>query len=238
MVDVEDKVIEYARAGAPLRDRGCGQATGRRRLTLKAYRLEGAEAAYEPVQVNERGWAWLEPLGLWLGVKVNPDTGGRLALFDPETGFGDRRLHGDPRRARCGHARADACRKSCPTPRPRPGTTPKPVPTPDPARADAEAVPTREPRPAPTPKPVPGPGPGPVPTPRPTAQAGRLHGSEAKILVRRPDQSTGRPRNLSDDASLTANGILGEGSPIVQSSLDLFHRLAPTLRNREQRKYF
>ncbi len=64
------------------------EATGRRRLTLKAYRLKGRRRAYEPVKVNERGWAWLEPLGLWLGVKVNPDTGGdRLALFDPETGL-------------------------------------------------------------------------------------------------------------------------------------------------------
>ncbi len=64
------------------------EATGRRRLTLKAYRLKGRRRAYEPVKVNERGWAWLEPLGLWLGVKANPDTGGdRLALFDPETGL-------------------------------------------------------------------------------------------------------------------------------------------------------
>ncbi len=64
------------------------EAAGRRRLTLKAYRLKGRRRAYEPVQVNERGWAWLEPLGLWLGVKVNLDTGGdRLALFDPETGL-------------------------------------------------------------------------------------------------------------------------------------------------------
>jgi hypothetical protein len=28
--------------------------------------------------------AWLEPVGLWLGVKVNPETGGdRLVLIDP-----------------------------------------------------------------------------------------------------------------------------------------------------------
>ncbi len=89
VVDVEDKVIEYARARVPhyvIAD--VDEATGRRRLTLKAYRLKGRRRAYEPVKVNERGWAWLEPLGLWLGVKVNPDTGGdRLALFDPETGL-------------------------------------------------------------------------------------------------------------------------------------------------------
>ncbi|MGO9917005.1 MAG: Uma2 family endonuclease, partial [Isosphaeraceae bacterium] len=89
VVDVEDKVIEYARARVPhyvIAD--VDEATGRRRLTLKAYRLKGRRRAYEPVKVNERGWAWLEPLGLWLGVKANPDTGGdRLALFDPETGL-------------------------------------------------------------------------------------------------------------------------------------------------------
>jgi Uma2 family endonuclease len=87
-VDVEDKVIEYARARVPhyvIAD--VDEATGRRRLTLKAYRLTGRKRSYEQVELNERGWAWLEPLGLWLGVKVSPETGGdRLALFDPQAG--------------------------------------------------------------------------------------------------------------------------------------------------------
>jgi Uma2 family endonuclease len=89
VLDVEDKVVEYARARVPqyvIAD--VDEATGRRRLVLKAYRLEGRRRTYEPVKLNERGWAWLKPLGLWLGVKVNPDTGGdRLALFDPTTGL-------------------------------------------------------------------------------------------------------------------------------------------------------
>jgi hypothetical protein len=87
VLDVEDKVIEYARARVPhyvIAD--VDEATGRRRLMLNAYRLKGRKGTYEPVKLNERGWAWLEPLRLWLGVKVNADTGGdRLALFDPET---------------------------------------------------------------------------------------------------------------------------------------------------------
>jgi colicin import membrane protein len=87
VVDVEDKVIEYARAGVPhyvIAD--VDEATARRRLTLKAYRLKGRRRTYEPVKLNDRGWAWLEPLRLWLGVKVNPDTGGdRLVLFNPDT---------------------------------------------------------------------------------------------------------------------------------------------------------
>jgi colicin import membrane protein len=88
VVDVDDKVVEYARARVPhyvIAD--VDEATGRR-LVLKAYRLKGRRRTYEPVKLNERGWAWLEPLGLWLGVKLNPDTGGdRLALFDPQTGL-------------------------------------------------------------------------------------------------------------------------------------------------------
>jgi hypothetical protein len=62
------------------------EAAGRRRLVLRAYRLQGRRRTYEPVELNER--AWLEAVGLWLGVKTNPHTGGdRLALFDPQTGL-------------------------------------------------------------------------------------------------------------------------------------------------------
>ena len=99
------------------------EAAGRRRLTLKAYRLKGRKRAYEPVQVNERGWAWLEPLGLWLGVKVNADTGGdRLALFDPETGL-EIADYTAVRRMRGGRRAAEAAQ----TPKPRPAPTPRPA---------------------------------------------------------------------------------------------------------------
>jgi Uma2 family endonuclease len=89
VLDVKNKVVEYAKARVPhyvIAD--VDEATGRRRLVLIAYRLRGRRRTYEPVKLNERGWAWLEPLGLWLGVKVNRDTGGdRLALFEPTTGL-------------------------------------------------------------------------------------------------------------------------------------------------------
>jgi hypothetical protein len=49
------------------------------------YRLE--QGAYRKVALDRQGRAWLEPVGLWLGVTVNPETGGdRLALIDPATG--------------------------------------------------------------------------------------------------------------------------------------------------------
>jgi Uma2 family endonuclease len=85
ILDVETKVWEYAQARVPhyviadARERG-----NKRRLTLIAYRLKGA--AYEPEPLDERGRVWLEPVGLWLGVTVHPETGGdRIALIDPVT---------------------------------------------------------------------------------------------------------------------------------------------------------
>ena len=56
-----------------------------RRLTLRSHRLEGE--AYRELGLDEGARAWLEPVGLWLGVKTDPETrDDRLALFDPETG--------------------------------------------------------------------------------------------------------------------------------------------------------
>jgi Uma2 family endonuclease len=83
VTDVETKVQEYARARVPhyvIAD--AAEAKGRRKLTLRAYRLKGG--AYAPAKLDARGRAWLEPVGLWLGVAVNPETGDdRLALIDP-----------------------------------------------------------------------------------------------------------------------------------------------------------
>jgi colicin import membrane protein len=83
--DVITKVEHYARAGVPyyvIADARTVKKT--RRLKLIGYRLEGA--SYQPVPLDERGRAWLEPVGLWLGVKINPDTDGdRLVLIDPAT---------------------------------------------------------------------------------------------------------------------------------------------------------
>jgi Uma2 family endonuclease len=87
VVDVDYKVKEYAQARVPhyvIAD--VDDSTGRRRITLKAYRLKRKRWEYKPVKLNERGWAWLEPVQLWLGVKVEATTGGdRLALIDPKT---------------------------------------------------------------------------------------------------------------------------------------------------------
>jgi Uma2 family endonuclease len=83
--DVKTKVEEYARAKVPhyvIAD--VGESDGPRRLSLKRYRLKGD--AYEQVPLDEHGRAWLEPVGLWLGVRVNPDTGGeRVVLIDRAT---------------------------------------------------------------------------------------------------------------------------------------------------------
>ncbi len=84
--DVEIKVQEYAQAGVMhyviADDR---RTRGRRRLKLISYRLEHGK--YQKVELDDQGRAWLEPVQLWLGVKVNPETGeDRVALFDPVTG--------------------------------------------------------------------------------------------------------------------------------------------------------
>jgi colicin import membrane protein len=83
--DVKTKVKEYARAGVPhyvIAD--ARSVRKKRRLTLIRYRLDGK--AYQPVSLDEQGRAWLEPVALWLGVKIDPETGDdRLVLINPAT---------------------------------------------------------------------------------------------------------------------------------------------------------
>jgi len=56
-----------------------------RRLELIGYRY--ATDAYERIAPDARGWIWLDPVGLWLGVVQDPRVGcDRLACFDAETG--------------------------------------------------------------------------------------------------------------------------------------------------------
>jgi colicin import membrane protein len=85
VTDVKDKVEEYARAGVPhyvIAD--VHQVKKKRRITLIRYRLDGT--AYQPVPLDKQGRAWLEPVGLWLGVTTDPETGDdRLVLIDPAT---------------------------------------------------------------------------------------------------------------------------------------------------------
>jgi Uma2 family endonuclease len=84
--DVKTKVEQYATAKVPhyvVVD--AAEKEGRRRLMLTSYRLvDGHYVRQEP---DEHGRVWLEPAGLWLGVRIEPQTGGdRVALFDGATG--------------------------------------------------------------------------------------------------------------------------------------------------------
>ena len=85
--DLEKKVQQYARAGVAhyvVADAVEGEGK-RRRLRLLAYRLEAG--IYREVAADPQGRVWLEPVGLWLGVTTDKQTGGdRLALIDPKTG--------------------------------------------------------------------------------------------------------------------------------------------------------
>ena len=80
--DLVRKVTEYARAEVPYYVVVDAEETGNQRcLRLLCYIL-GAKG-YEKQALDQEGRAWLEPVGLWLGVKRDPRTGGdRLALFD------------------------------------------------------------------------------------------------------------------------------------------------------------
>ncbi len=84
--DVKTKVEQYAQAKVPhyvIVD--AQEKAERRRVTLTRYRL--ADGHYERQGSEEHGRVWLEPVGLWLGVRTDPQTGGdRVALFDPSTG--------------------------------------------------------------------------------------------------------------------------------------------------------
>jgi Uma2 family endonuclease len=68
--DLIHKLDHYEQAGVPyylivdLRQRG-----ELLRPRLLGYVLTGA--AYQPLQPDERGWLWLEPLRLWLGLEAN-----------------------------------------------------------------------------------------------------------------------------------------------------------------------
>jgi colicin import membrane protein len=81
--DLEDKFDYYYRAKVPLYvivdalqddDRG-------RRLRLKAYRR--TRTRYREIAPDARGWIWLEPVRVWLGVAQDPRTGcDRVVCYD------------------------------------------------------------------------------------------------------------------------------------------------------------
>ncbi len=126
------------------------ESEGSRELRLIAYELDGS--TYKRVKLDGRGRAWLEAVGLWLGVKKSPTTGGdRLVLIDPATDeeIGDYTAVNQARAAESERADAEARaarrNRSEPTPRPAPARrsrsepTPKPAPVPMPRRVSANS---------------------------------------------------------------------------------------------------
>ena len=84
--DVDIKVDYYYRAGVPLYVIAdvVEESDDARRLELIGYRR--GPQGYERVPPNDRGWIWLEPLDLWLGIVQDPQLGcDRLACFDGRT---------------------------------------------------------------------------------------------------------------------------------------------------------
>ncbi len=85
--DVGKKVGFYYRAGIPIYVivDVLEEDDFERRLELIVYRH--APDGYERIKPDERGWIWLEPIGVWLGIVPEARLGyDRLACFDPETG--------------------------------------------------------------------------------------------------------------------------------------------------------
>jgi len=85
--DVTKKVDFYHRAGVPLYVIAdvLEEDDFERRLELIVYRH--TPEANERIRPDERGWIWLEPIGVWLGVAPEARLGyDRLACFDPATG--------------------------------------------------------------------------------------------------------------------------------------------------------
>jgi Uma2 family endonuclease len=85
--DLDIKPDYYHRAGVPLYVIAdvLEEDEETRRVELIGYRY--APEGYERIAPDARGWIWLDPLGLWLGVVQDPELGcDRLACFDGETG--------------------------------------------------------------------------------------------------------------------------------------------------------
>jgi colicin import membrane protein len=84
--DVGKKVDFYYRAGVPLYVIAdvLEEDDFERRLELIVYRH--TPDGYERIKPDERGWIWLEPIGVWLGIAPEARLGyDRLACFDPAT---------------------------------------------------------------------------------------------------------------------------------------------------------
>ncbi len=87
MNDLETKVEFYHAAKIPLYVIADARTETEetRRLELIAYRYQ--PDGYERIAPDHRGWIWLEPVRLWLGVTRTRHPGyDLLACYDPETG--------------------------------------------------------------------------------------------------------------------------------------------------------
>ncbi len=85
--DLETKVDFYHAAKVPLYVIADArtETDENRRLELIAYRYQ--PDAYERIAPDHRGWIWLEPVRLWLGVTRDRVPGyDLLACYDPDTG--------------------------------------------------------------------------------------------------------------------------------------------------------
>jgi Uma2 family endonuclease len=108
-IDLFDKVDEYEMAGVPFYVI-VETYTARRMILrrLKGYKLE--DGAFATLSPDERGWLWIEPVGIWMGVRDN-----QVECYD-ETGalIGDyadidlARLEAEARAATEAQARAEA----------------------------------------------------------------------------------------------------------------------------------
>jgi Uma2 family endonuclease len=105
--DLVNKVREYFEVGVPLYVIVDGRSpSGRRPVRLLGYRTNGA--GYERLEPDARGWLWLEPLGLWIGLD-----NGRVRLFHPDgTRIGDYHEVAAARRAAEERAASDAQARS------------------------------------------------------------------------------------------------------------------------------
>ena len=85
--DVGVKVDYYYRAGVPLYVIAdvTEEKDKERRIELIGY--EAGPRRYKRLKPDKRGWIWLPPLRLWLGLSRDVQGGyTRLACFDPDTG--------------------------------------------------------------------------------------------------------------------------------------------------------
>ncbi len=83
--DLGIKVDYYRRGRVPLYVIADVKGRGpKRRVKLLGYRSVGGQ--YVPIAPDARGWIYLEPVRLWLGVRTDPDGSERVTCFDPDTG--------------------------------------------------------------------------------------------------------------------------------------------------------